>query len=87
MNLLFEVKDKKEQHIGLWVQRHLRYLKHHRKVLYYNLPTSGKLNDYLSDIDMQAEEMYSQQVKQMTEREGVSKQLKTDNPMQWVGRL
>ena len=79
--------DEKEQHIGLWGQRHLRYLKQHRKVLYYNLLTSGKLNDYLADIDKQAENMFSRLVKQMADREGVSEQLKADNPIQWVGKM
>lgn len=79
--------DGKEQHIGLWGQRHLRYLKQHRKVLYYNLLTSGKLNDYLADIDKQAEDMFSQLVNQMAEREGVTEHLKADNQMDWVGRM
>ena len=79
--------DEKEQHIGLWGQRHLRYLKQHRKVLYYNLLTSGKLNDYLAGIDKQAENMFSRLVKEIAEREGVSEQLKEDNPIQWVGKM
>ena len=79
--------DKKEQHIGLWGQRYLRYLKQHHKVLYYNLLTSGKLNDYLADIDKQAEDMFSRLVNQMAEREGVTEQLKADNQMEWVARM
>lgn len=79
--------DGKEQHIGLWGQRHLRHLKQHRKVLYYNLLTSGKLNDYLADIDKQAENMFSRLVKQMAECEGVTEQLKANSPMEWVGRM
>ena len=79
--------DEKEQHIGLWGQRHLRHLKQHRKVLYYNLLTSGKLNGHLADIDKQAEDMLSRLVKQMAEREGVTEQLKADNQMEWVARM
>ena len=79
--------DEKEQPIGIWGQRHLRYLKQHRKVLYYNLLTSGKLNDYLADIDKQAENMFSRLVKQMAECEGVTEQLKANSPMEWVGRM
>ena len=67
--------------------RHLRYLKQHRKVLYTNLLTSGKLDSYLADIDAQAEDMFLRLVKQMTEREGVTEQLKADNQMEWVGRM
>ena len=77
----------KEQPIGLWGQRHLRYLKQHRKVLYTNLLTSGKLNSYLADIDEQAEDLFFRLVNQMVEREGVTEQLKMENQMEWVGRM
>lgn len=66
---------------------YLRYLKQHRKVLYVNLLTSGKLNSHLAEIDKQAEDMFFQLVKQMAEREGVTEQLKVDNQMEWVGRM
>ena len=73
--------------IGVWGQRHLRYIKKNRKVLYLNLLTSGKLNGHLADIDKQAEEMFSRFVKQMAEREGVTEKLKVDNQMEWVARM
>ena len=77
-----------EQHpIGVWGQRHLRYIRQHRKVLYINLLTSGKLNGYLVDLDKPAEEMFSRRVKQMAEREGVTETLKAENQMEWVGRM
>ena len=73
--------------IGVWGQRLLRYIKQHRKVLYLNLLTSGKLNGHLADIDKQAEDMLSRLVKQMAERECVTEQLKADNQMEWVARM
>lgn len=73
-----------EKSIGVWGQRHLRYLKTHRKITYTNLITSGKLNYYLADIDEQAEDMFSRLVKHMTEREGVTEQLKANNQLEWV---
>lgn len=79
--------EKESKTVGVWGQRHLRYLKQHRKVLYTNLLTSGKLNSYLADIDKQAEDMFLRLVKQMAEREGVSEQLKAENQMEWVGRM
>ncbi len=79
--------DEKERPIGLWGQRHVRYLKQHRKVLYYNLLTIGKLNDYLTDINIQAEEMFNRLVKQMAECEYVSEQLKANLPMEWVQKM
>ena len=79
--------EEKGVEIGVWGQRHLRHIKQHRKVLYLNLLTSGKLNGYLADIDKQAEDMLSRLVKQMAEREGVTEKLKADNQMEWVGRM
>ena len=79
--------EEKGVEIGVWGQRHLRYIKQHRKVLYLNLLTSGKLNGHLADIDKQAEDMLSRLVKQMAEREGVTEQLKADNQMEWVTRM
>ena len=79
--------DEEEQPIGVWGQRDLRYIKQHRKVLYLNLLTSGKLNAYLADLDKQAEEMFSRLVKQMAENEGVTEQFKADNQVEWVARM
>ena len=74
-------------HIGIWGQRHRRYLKTHRKTLYTSLLTSGKLTSYLADINRQAEELFFRLVKQMAEAEGVTETLKADDPMEWVGRM
>ena len=73
--------------IGIWGQRHARYLKHHHKVLYMNLLTSGKLNYYLSDIDEQAEDMFSRLVSEMATRQGITEQLKSTDQMAWVGKM
>ena len=81
------LSTEEQQPVGIWGQRHLRYIRQHRKVLYTNLLTSGKLNGYLVDIDKQAEEMYSRLIKQMAEREGVTEALKAENQMEWVGRM
>ena len=82
-----QLPPEKETEIGLWGQRHLRYLKQNRKVLYTNLLTTGKLNDHLTEIDKQAEDMFLRLVKEMAEREGVTEKLKADNQMEWVGRM
>lgn len=83
----FILPAEKEQPIGLWGQRHLRYLKEHRRLTYTNLLTSGRLNEYLAEIDKQAKDMFLRLIKQMSEREGVTEQLKTENQMEWVGRM
>lgn len=82
-----KLPEEEQAYIGIWGQRHLRYLKKHHRVLYGNLLTSGKLNSYLVDIDRQAEEMFERLVKQMAEREGVTEQLKAANSMEWVRKL
>ena len=79
--------EKGTKPVGVWGQRHLRYLKQHRKVLYTNLLTSGKLNSYLADIDKQAEDMFLRLVEQIANREGVTEQLKAENQIEWVGRM
>ena len=82
-----KLPEEEQQPIGVWGQRHLRYIKQNSKVLYLNLLTSGKLNGYLADIDKQAEDMFSRLLNQMAECEGVTEQLKADNQMQWVGLM
>ena len=81
-----KLPEEEQQPIGVWGQRHLRYIKQHRKVLYFNLLTSGKLNGYLADIDKQAEDMFFRLVKRMAEREGITEQLKAENQIEWIGR-
>ena len=82
-----KLPDEEQQPIGIWGQRHLRYIKQNRKVLYLNLLTSGKLNGYLADLNKQAEEMVSLLGKQMAERDGVTEQLKAENQLKWVARM
>ena len=80
--------DEPEQEpIGIWGQRHLRYLEEHRRVRYANLLTSGELNAHLADIDRQAVELFLRLVKQMAAAVGISETLKASNPMEWVGRM
>ena len=82
-----ELPEEEQQPIGVWGQRHRRYLKEHRRATYATLLTSGKLNSYLVDIDRQAEELFSRLVNQMVETEGATEQLKADNQMEWVRRM
>lgn len=79
--------EKETRPIGVWGQRHLRYLKECHRITYANLLTSGKLNSYLVDIDERAENMFLRLVKQMAEHEGVTERLKAENQMEWVGQI
>lgn len=82
-----KLPKEESRHIGIWGKRHLRYLKQHRKVLYSELLISGKLNDYLADLNEQAEEMFSRLVKQLAEKEGMTETLKAENQMLWVQKM
>lgn len=77
--------ESEENNIGVYGQRHLRYLQEYRRLIYINLLTSGKLNAYLIDIDNQAQERFEMLVIQMKEAQGITEQLKANNPMEWVG--
>lgn len=76
-----------ERPIGVWGQRRLNYLKHSRKVLYYNLLTSGKLRSHLADVEEEAQSLFLRLIKEYAEREGVTEQLKTENPTEWVQKM
>ena len=84
-NLIVEEKDTRP--IGVWGQRRLHYLKHHRKVLYYNLLASGKLHFHLADIEEQAQDLFSRLVKEYAEKEGITEQLKATDHMKWVQKM
>ncbi len=73
--------------IGIWGQRHLRYIKEHKRLFYVNLLTSGKLNAYLADINEQAEELFFRLVKQLAEKEGITEKLKSTDQMAWIGTM
>ena len=81
------VPDEKEQSIGVWGQRHLRYLKEYRRATYITLLTSGRLNAYLADIDRQAQERMDTMLPRMMEMAGVTEELKVSDPMRWVGLM
>ncbi len=76
-----------EKPIGVWGQRHKRYLKEHRKATYTTLLTSGRLNTYLADINEQALERFERLIEQMKQAQGITEQLKAENQMAWIGRM
>lgn len=79
--------EKETKPIGVWGQRHKRYLREHKRATYTTLLTSGKLNSYLADIDVQAEEMFSRLVKEYADRQGVTEQLKAENQLLWIQKM
>ena len=74
----------KEIFIGVWGQRHLRYIREHNKRLYFDLFVSGRLSSYLAAIEAQAEDMFFRVVEEISAREGVTETLKSNNQMAWV---
>ena len=79
--------EKEHKPIGLWGQRHKRYLQEHNKIFYTTLLTSGKLNEYLVDVDKQTEERFERLVEQMKQSQGITEQLKSENALEWVQRM
>lgn len=76
-----------EKTIGIWGQRHLRYIKEHKRLFYVNLLTSGKLNSYLAEIDRQAQERFERLIDGMKQAQGITEQLKAENALEWVRRM
>lgn len=81
-----KLPEEGEVHIGIWGQRHLRYLKRYHRVRYYNLLTSGKLNDYLGDVETQAQQMFDELVNALSRNENLTEDFKATDPMEWVRR-
>lgn len=84
-DLVLPVEEEKP--VGICGQRHLEYIRQHKKGFYLNLLTSYKLNSYLADVDKQVEDMFFRLVKEYAERQGVTEQLKAENQLEWVGRM
>ena len=82
-----KLPDEEQVEVGVWGMRHLEYIKHHRKGFYTSLLIGCNLNRYLADINKQAEEMFDTLISQYKIAEGVTEKLKTENQMQWVGRM
>jgi hypothetical protein len=76
-----------EKSIGIWGQRHLQYLKERKQLIYLNILTSGRLNEYLVSIDGQAEDMFSRLAKEYANRQGVTERLKAENQLEWVQKM
>ena len=79
--------EEEERFIGVWGQRHKRYLKENKRAVYIILLTSGRLNSYLADIEEQAQERFERIVEQMKQAQGITEQLKAENQMEWVARM
>ena len=82
-----KLPDEEQVEIGIWGQRHLEYIKHHRKGFYTALVLDCKLNLYLVDINRQAEEMFDVLIKQFKQAEDITEQLKAENQIEWVARM
>ncbi len=79
--------EEEQRFAGVWGQRHKRYLKEHKRVVYITLLTRGRLNSYLADIEEQAQEHFERIVEQMKQAQGITEQLKAENQMEWVRRM
>ena len=83
----FTLPEEEQVEIGIWGQRHLEYIKHHRKGFYTSLAIGCEINRYLADVNKQAEELFDSLIKEFKQTEGITEQLKADNQLEWVGRM
>lgn len=81
-----EIDNQVDVQIGVWGQRHRQYVKEHHRVRYYNLLTTGMLNDYLAEIESRAQAMFDMLVRELSEKENLTEKLKASDPMEWVRR-
>ena len=81
------IPEEEQQSVGVWGQRHLRYIRENRQGLYNSLLLSGKLNGYLADLNEQAENMFFRLVEELAEKEGIMETLKATDQMEWVQRM
>ena len=82
-----KLPNEEQLEIGIWGQRHLEYIKHHRKGFYTALMLDCELNRYLANINKQAEEMFDTLISQYKIAEGITEQFKADNQMEWIARM
>ena len=76
-----------ELDIGLYGRKRKEFLEKHHKVEYYNLLTSVRLVEHLTDVDLRAREMEERLIKELSEKEGITEQLKADNMILWVRKM
>ena len=81
------IPEEEQQPLGVWGRRHLRYIREYRKGLYNSLIVSGKLTDYLAELNEQAEDMFFRLVKELAEKDGITEKLKAEDQMLWVQRM
>ena len=78
------MKDEFVKNIGVWGQRHYAYLKKYSPTVINVMRMNGTLEQYLRDIDQDAQEMSELLMKQYTEIEGITEQLKSANEIDWI---
>ena len=64
-----------------------QFLKEHRSARYQYMLLTGKLNEHLNQIDQEVREQVETLMEQMTEKQGVTEELKAQDQMEWVGEI
>ena len=83
----FAMKDEFITRVGVWGQRHYNYLKNHFPTVINVMRMKGTLEQYLTDLDRDAQDMFDLLMKQYTEVEGITEHLKLTNQMEWVRQI
>lgn len=82
-----ELPEKEERVIGKFGRMHERYLKENKRAVYYNMLSDGILEEYLADVDEQAQEMFEAIVNQTKEQRGITEEFKANDPMAWIQEM
>lgn len=81
------MKDEFISRVGLWVQRHYNFLKKNNPTVINVMRLNGTLEQYLNDLDRNAQEMFELMTKQYAELEGITEELKAENQVEWVSQM
>ena len=82
-----KLPEGEDYEIGRYGNMRLEYLKNHRKGLYLDLLTSGKLNRHLYECDEECSARMEFLTEQMKAGAGITEELKEKEQMKWVGLM
>lgn len=81
------LKDKDQFNIGKYGLLRLNYIKKYQLGLYFDLLVNDKLNEYLHNVDTIVMEKVQKLIKELTEKENITEELKSSNQMLWICKM
>ena len=81
------LENKKQYNIGKYGLLRLNYIKKEKLGLYFDLLVNDKLNEYLNNIDTTVMDKVQKLIKELTEKENITEELKSSNQILWIGKM